>query len=581
MQRRSPAGFAGRHRHPMHSVDGRRHVRALSGGSTGGRRRSRTRPTTETVVRVSADALMVNASLVVALAAHVPLSSWDGTAHHAGDIIALRLRDLAGASPPLTICCLSTFLVSGLYAQGRTYSSWHKSLLIMRAVALAYVLYGFARFFFARRLGMPHAAYVGSWAVTTTVLVASRLCMHLWDLLRLQRPTPTDVRKEPPLVLVIGGAGYIGSALVPQLLAEGYRVRVLDLLLYGTGPLERVRHDPHLEVIVGDFRSLEQLVRCTSGVSTVVHLGGIVGDPACALDERLTTDINLMSTRTVAEVARMAGVSRLVFASTCSVYGANDEVLDERSQLRPLSLYAKSKAASEQVLLEMRTDSFTPVILRFATIYGVSGRQRFDLVVNLFAANAVVEREIQVVGGDQWRPFLHVRDAAKAVVAAVVADRLAVDGEVFNVGADEDNLRIADLAALVQARVPGTLVVEHDLPPGDRRNYRVAFGKVRRSLGYVPDMALSDGIDEVVQLVRSGAVHDYHDSAYSNLRFLVEEGLTRLSEDPCGWAYARLSALELDEPPCPPVDQRRAAGIGTAPGDRDPVADQVRPATAS
>ena len=234
-----------------------------------------------------------------------------------------------------------------------------------------------------------------------------------------------DATRREKSVLVIGGAGYIGSALLPKLLAEGYRVRVLDLFLYGTNPIASVLDHPELEIVRADFRRVDALVAGMQGVDHLVHLGGIVGDPACAIDEDLTIDVNLAATRLIGEVAKGNGIKHFVFASTCSVYGAADELLTENSALNPLSLYARSKVASEKLLLEMADDRFTPIIVRFGTIHGLSGRTRFDLVVNLLSAKAVFEGCITVFGGDQWRPFLHVDDAAlrrRPVAVSAAAD---------------------------------------------------------------------------------------------------------------------------------------------------------------
>ena len=159
-------------------------------------------------------------------------------------------------------------------------------------------------------------------------------------------------------VLVIGGSGYIGSALLKILLERGYRVRLLDLFLYGYEPINEVKDHPNLDIKQGDLRRVEHVVEAMQGMDAVIHLGALVGDPACALDEKLTIEINLMATRLVAEVAKANKVQRLIFASTCSVYGASDEMLNEHSKLNPVSLYAKSKVASERVLNELKDDIY-------------------------------------------------------------------------------------------------------------------------------------------------------------------------------------------------------------------------------
>ena len=254
-------------------------------------------------------------------------------------------------------------------------------------------------------------------------LEGARVWSRLWAFVVRSEAKPAVLPGDRKIesVLVIGGAGYIGSALLRRLLDRGYRVRLLDLFVYGEEPIQDLMEHPRLEVLHADFRHIDRVAEAMRDMDAVIHLGAIVGDPACALDEDLTIDVNLMATRMIAEIAKGYGVNRFIFASTCSVYGASDELLDEYSTLNPLSLYARSKIASERVLMGMADDRFNPVILRFGTIYGFSGRTRFDLVVNLLTAKAIVEGQITVMGGDQWRPFVHVEDAALAVFKVLEA----------------------------------------------------------------------------------------------------------------------------------------------------------------
>jgi nucleoside-diphosphate-sugar epimerase len=340
-------------------------------------------------------------------------------------------------------------------------------------------------------------------------------------------------RTQGRMVLVIGGAGYIGSSLLPKLLARGYRVRLLDLMIFGDDPVREILEHPNLEVRTGDFRHVEQVAEALHGVNAVVHLGAIVGDPACNLDEDLTIDVNLTATRMIAELAKAAGVERFVFASTCSVYGACDEMLDERSMVKPLSLYGHTKLASEKVLLNMACDRFRPTIVRFATIYGLSGRTRFDLVVNLLAAKAKMEGKITVFGGDQWRPFVHVDDAAEAVAMILDAPRAVVGGEVFNVGSNEQNYTIAKVGELVHEAVfTAELIVTNN--DSDHRNYRVNFSKIQNMLGFEPRWTVQGGIRQVLDAIAAGDIHDYGDPRYSNVKFLSEKKSDRLVRD--DWA---------------------------------------------
>ncbi len=322
--------------------------------------------------------------------------------------------------------------------------------------------------------------------------------------------TRTTNQKSPPPeqaqhILLIGGAGYIGSSLTKELLDRGYRVRLLDLLMFEIEPIKALLEHPNLEVIEADFRQIDRVLQAMQGVDTVVHLGAIVGDPACAFDEKLTIEVNLLATRTLAEIAKGSGVQRFVFASTCSVYGASDSTLYEHSTLHPISLYARSKIASERVLQELADHSFHPTFLRFGTIYGFSGRVRFDLVVNLLTAKAMLEGQITVFGGSQWRPFIHVQDAAFSIVKALEAPSNVVNNEVFNVGSNAQNYTIDQIAALIKAAVPEA-EIKHMGNDGDKRNYRVNFDKIERILGFHPNWTVERGIEQVMESIESGKV---------------------------------------------------------------------------
>lgn len=346
-------------------------------------------------------------------------------------------------------------------------------------------------------------------------------------------------KPTPRMVLVIGGGGYIGSAIVPKLLARGHRVRVLDRFFYGLEPIRDVVSHPNLEIMQADFRRVDKLVECMQGVDAVIHLGAIVGDPACALDRDLTIEINLMATKTIAEVAKGYGIRRFIFASTCSVYGAStdDQLLTEESPLNPVSLYAVTKLASEQILMDLASETFSPTCLRFSTIYGLSGRTRFDLVVNLLTAKAVIDGEITIQGGDQWRPFLHVDDAALSLLHTLESPLPKVHGQVFNVGSDEQNFTIQQIGELIMTIVPGAVLINQGIG-GDRRDYRADFRKIREELGFMPTWTIVEGINQVVDVIHSGVVKDYRRAEYSNVKFLTEhEDAVSLVRNESNWAY--------------------------------------------
>jgi nucleoside-diphosphate-sugar epimerase len=337
------------------------------------------------------------------------------------------------------------------------------------------------------------------------------------------RPSHSSARVRPVKgVLVVGGAGYLGSVLCRMLLRRGYRVRVLDSLLYGVDPIAELEHRPGFELVMADMRHLEEVTRAMKSVDAVIHLAAIVGDEASRLDPEETIEANHLATRTVAEVSRYYQVNRFIFASTCSNYGASsqpDASFSENSPLNPLSLYARMKVESEQALRELEDGNFAPTIFRMATLFGLSPRMRFDLVVNNFVVRAMREKVITVFGGTQWRPELHVLDAAEAFVKCLEAPIERVRGEIFNVGGNALNCRIEDVAKLVAEKVPGTrMVVQGEKV--DPRSYRVSFDKAERVLGFRPRMTVRDGIREIAEAVKGGMFCDWPSPRYSNAMYL-------------------------------------------------------------
>jgi nucleoside-diphosphate-sugar epimerase len=264
--------------------------------------------------------------------------------------------------------------------------------------------------------------------------------------------------------------------------------------------------------------------------SAVIHLAGLVGDPACAVDTEFTRHTNIVTTRMAKDIAQSLGVRRFIFASSCSVYGASDVEVDELGKLNPVSLYAQSKIDSEQELLASRPDDFLVTILRFATVFGHSRRHRFDLVANLFTAQAMTEGLITVIGPEQWRPLIHVRDVARAVVTVLDADPIKVDGQIFNVGDGRLNMTILQLAQVVRHVTSKYRDVEISVQEDvdDRRNYVVSFAKIGSVLGYRATTSIEDGVREMAEQFRSNRYQPYRDEIYSNVAMLRKV----LSADP-------------------------------------------------
>jgi nucleoside-diphosphate-sugar epimerase len=497
--------------------------------------------TVQGIVRMLADAIMINVALVISLVARllwiVAIGNPNGSIIYR-DTLYTHIKYYTGNAWALTILCLVVFVFSGFYTYGRFYRGRYKALIVIQATSLAFIIYGFLTYLAQSHflgihtsiLNFPRWALIMTWALSTGMLVAARAWSLIWkNILKTEsKPSAHLEMEQIQNVLVIGGAGYIGSALLPKLLEAGYRVRLLDLLIYGTDPIKEWLNHPHLEIVKADFRQVEKVVQAMHDMHAVIHLGGLVGDSACALNEELTLEINLMATRMIAEVAKGSGIGHFIFASTCSVYGASDEKLDERSELRPVSLYARSKIASEKALLRLADDRFAPVILRFSTIYGLSGRPRFDLVVNLLTAKAVVENAITVFGGEQWRPFLHVSDAAQAILLVLKSPLKLVRNHIFNIGSNDHNFTIQQVGEMIQQQVPTAEIIKND-ENIDPRNYWVNFNKVNNILGFIPAWTVEKGITQVIEAIRSGVIGDYRDVRYSNVEFLKKEGLYLLT----------------------------------------------------
>jgi len=328
------------------------------------------------------------------------------------------------------------------------------------------------------------------------------------------------------VVLVTGGAGYVGSHLVRKLLGRDHRVRVLDCMWYGDHALRPLQANPRLEIVEGDVRDPAVVRRSLKGVRAVVALAALVGDAACDLDPATTWAVNVDATRTLIKACRKRGVGRLVFASSCSVYGANgSELLRENGHLNPVSLYARTRIASEEILAEERGDVET-VILRLSTVCGVSERMRFDLLVNTLTACATMQGKIRVFGGSQWRPNIHVQDAAEAFLRAVEAPSDLAANDIFNVGREEQNFQVAEVARKVAEHVPGTLVEECG-EIHDARSYRVSFAHIRERLGFYPRRTVDDAIDEIHMVLRG--VGDFADEVYHNAKHLQRKEPRRLS----------------------------------------------------
>jgi nucleoside-diphosphate-sugar epimerase len=330
-------------------------------------------------------------------------------------------------------------------------------------------------------------------------------------------------------VLLVGGAGYVGSVLAEELLERGYAVKILDRLYYGDGGLREI-HD-RVELVVADMRVLPPDL--LENVDVVVNVGGLSNDPTAEYNPRANYEMNTLATQALAEMCRAAGVHRYVFASSCSIYDrgvGNDDkdiIQDEETPVSPRAAYSGSKREAEKILLDMAGDDFCPVILRKGTVYGFSHRMRYDLVVNTFVKFALSQGYLNLhYGGEMWRPLVDVRDVARAYILAIEAGEEKVKGQIFNVS--HRNYRISELALRV-----GSALRQVDLDPEIRadygykgvRSYRVSTKKIEHVLGFRPKVDVEESVIDMVEKIRRYGYTDFDNPRYYNIRWmrLLEE----------------------------------------------------------
>ncbi len=320
-------------------------------------------------------------------------------------------------------------------------------------------------------------------------------------------------------ILITGGAGYVGSTLTRLLLESGYTVRVFDNLMHGGGSLLGVWTHPGFEFCKGDLRDAASVKAALKDVDAVVHLAAIVGDPACAKEPELARATNLEASVALVEECRRAGVSRFIFASTCSNYGRMSDpetYVDETSELRPISLYAETKVAVENAIISNgQPEGLCATALRSATVYGVSPRMRFDLTVNEFTMEMLTKKHLVVFGEQFWRPYIHVRDFGRAIKLVLESPVEKVGGQVFNIGSTDQNYQKRQLIEMIQPFAPEA-EIEFVHKNEDPRDYRVSFAKINRDLGFATTRTVTDGIKEVAGMIDAGVITDFGNQKYRN-----------------------------------------------------------------
>ena len=330
-------------------------------------------------------------------------------------------------------------------------------------------------------------------------------------------------------ILLIGGAGYVGSVLAEELLEQGYAVRILDRLYYGDGGLREIRD--RVELVMADMRALP--ADLLENIDAVINLGGLSNDPTAEYNPRANYEMNTLATQVLAEMCRVAGVRRFVFASSCSIYDCgvgNDDkdiIQDEETPVAPQAAYSSSKREAEKILLDMAGSDFCPVILRKGTIYGFSHRMRYDLVVNTFVKSALSQGYLSLhYGGEMWRPLVDVRDVARAYILATQAEEEKVRGQIFNVS--YHNYRISEVALRVREtlrQMGASSEIRADYGYKGVRSYRVSTRKIERVLGFQPKVDIEESVADMVEKIRSWGYTDFDSPRYYNIRWmrLLEE----------------------------------------------------------
>ena len=319
------------------------------------------------------------------------------------------------------------------------------------------------------------------------------------------------------IVLVTGGSGYIGSALVEKLLDEGVKVRVVDALIHGYNPLAIHYNNQNFEFIEGDLNDINIVRNSLEGVQSIVHLAAIVGDPACARNHEFSMKNNYEVTKSIVDLAAENGVQRLAFASTCSNYGikSDNEICTEEATLNPVSVYAVSKVKSEEYIQGHTVNGLTATILRFSTAFGLSKRMRFDLLVNDFTKEAITNGRVSVYNGNSWRPYLHIFDIADAIIRVFNSDEKTVANQIFNIGDNGMNYTKQTIADMVEREIPGT-IFSFETKGEDPRSYSVDFTKIRDVLGFKAGKSISDGIKEIKVALDSHIISDPENKKYYN-----------------------------------------------------------------
>ncbi len=322
-------------------------------------------------------------------------------------------------------------------------------------------------------------------------------------------------------VLVTGGAGYVGSILTNKLVKQNYNVKVVDSLVYGDAGISSLINDKKIEFFNFDIRDSSKISSILKNVDCVIHLAAIVGEPLCKKIPEAAKQINEIATKNLVNLCKSNNVKRFIFASTCSNYGSSLKIVDESSPVKPLSLYSECKVNSEKYILENNSNKFQTCILRFATAHGLSPRMRFDLLVQEFLRDALVDKKISIFGEDFWRPLIHVDDMANACISVVDASSNIISGQIFNVGGSNENYTKKQLASIIQKHI-SDIKIEIVKSKTDPRNYKVSFDKINQILNFQSKKTVENSVVEILSKIEDGTV-DPRQSEFSNMSKLTTE----------------------------------------------------------
>ena len=325
-------------------------------------------------------------------------------------------------------------------------------------------------------------------------------------------------------ILVTGGAGYVGSVLVPKLLNAGHSVNVLDLYLFGKESLSKVRNNPKLNEFIGDIRDVEAIKKAVKECSSVIHLACISNDPSFELNPLLGKSINYDAFPELLNISIDSGVQRFIYASSSSVYGLKEEEnVTENLSLKPLTDYSKYKALCEEILLKNKNNNFTPLILRPATVCGYSPRQRLDLIVNILTNHAFNNRKIQVFGGEQKRPNIHIQDMTDLYLKCLEYPKELIDSQIFNAG--YENFTVNQTANIIQGII-GEDVLINTVPTDDNRSYHISSEKIYNQLNFKPQYGIKNAVNDMLSAFQNNLIiNPMTNNNYYNIKVMQSMNL--------------------------------------------------------